>query len=1194
MTNIRSYFNDPVINRQIILSLFLAIQGFKHTYWGYENFTPLEFNLFWAIVEGTICLLIYLLAIEGINPQNLFVFFLGTTLFNILLTGWAFDSFEVPQGFRESSYTQKSKYNSAKPSGTNIAGSFKVHVLPPTIAKLNPNKTHYCLSEDNPTIEIPLQIKGNPPWFIDYERIDFDGNIHSYVNIPVGPKVSEEEKLLHSPKTRKILYHQLKVHEIGFYRIKQIREDTDGMDNSGTVIPSWSKVVNCSSMKWKFSSGYSQPNTFNGCVGSSVTQILKVKGTPPFKVWYLKKVGAEEDIKQVDIEAPSEMKSVDLGKFKEKELPDDLLTLLLKSQPVEIEHEVQVDLQQATTYLLRLFQVQDGYNNVVTYAKDMESHLSKFTAPINGADVRVSRKGSSANLTVRMEGEVPFFVDYVRYNNMEDFKNDVSGEPGNFTEMQSNIEVKQSGIYALKKISDKFCTTSLPPTSFCSVVKTLPPSINISYVPIEASCVGAIGMAVNISLHGEAPFWIDYEQKSGKTVLKKKEHIKKSRHTLELKPSNPGKYWYTITAVGDKNFPEGVEVFDKSFTQTIHPQSNASFITNKLTNSHRCVGDNFTLDVKLTGSKPWTLKYDIMFENSKPMFTVENIHTDTISITTPIFLKGGTYVVALSEITDGNGCSWALDSPDYAIEVAPRRPTVSFKDNRPVLALEGKKTQIPLELVGKPEFLLKYQDPFGRIIEKRFKKQGTSFIEVDKPGTYMLSSVNDAYCSGNIMLTHNQIEVKKIPKPVIRLSKVEDKYSSDFVLYKRNPICEGTPTSVQLEFEGKPPFKYLIKKNFFDKTEELLETVGGQKSVLNLPSEKAGHLSYEINKISDDNYRQFIEIEKKILIHQEILKTPNARILGGPLIAFKCVGELPLDQQLPSHQEKKIKENFIEFEFEGNPPFNLDIEIKNENGNSLKNVTLEPIKEKNFKFTPNIMQSGTYTLLLKSLTDKTGCKRNFEKYILREQSGFHFGATLVKFTVSDVARIRSIYAPSDVCRQDILTYSLEGSSPFKVFYTFENELKSFPVSENVFSVAAENRTGVFHIKQVCNKLNCCTKIEDFVTTVWDWPTATIGEGKDEEIDIREGDETDIHVKLGGTKPFSFTYTIKKFNGNSDESVDVTGIDDYEYIIRTSQEGLYNVTAVYDFHCSYPRKKHQSLDGVNEKIDRLVEKPKKND
>lgn len=98
-------------------------------------------------------------------------------------------------------------------------------------------------------------------------------------------------------------------------------------------------------------------------------------------------------------------------------------------------------------------------------------------------------------------------------------------------------------------------------------------------------------------------------------------------------------------------------------------------------------------------------------------------------------------------------------------------------------------------------------------------------------------------------------------------------------------------------------------------------------------------------------------------------------------------------------------------------------------------------------------------------------------------------------------------------------------------------------------------------------------------------------GSDIIEDIREGDETEINIDLTGSPPFSFTYTRQSLRFGTEggvtepEPTTVTNFMGQRFVIKTSQEGLFQVTAIYDRFCGFPQTK-PSLEGVQGVVQRV--------
>lgn len=563
------------------------------------------------------------------------------------------------------------------------------------------------------------------------------------------------------------------------------------------------------------------------------------------------------------------------------------------------------------------------------------------------------------------------------------------------------------------------------------------------------------------------------------------------------------------------------------------------------------------------------------------------------------------------EITDGNGCSWPLDSPDISIEVLQQRPAVSFgcsssdtSIGKPIYFLDGDAARLPISYSGRAPFTLEYKSADGsKIVLENIKPGssrgsgggggGASILEVRQPGSYELLSFRDAHCAG-IVVEPRHCSAAIVDKPTISLvggggGGEDDDTSSPFVRVAP-PICEGTPASIELEFTGKSPFKYQYRREItrtaavaVTETNDIEEAVGGRVGKINIDTQLAGWFVYTVTKLGDDNYRLFDVIaggsqdkkKGKIVVKQLVNARPDARILGGPDIVFGCMGEPPLNFDIggiSSRSEEdeaaageKDKENVVLIEFKGQAPFDAVLELRHESQQK-QVLRLRNITESLYKFTPptTLSATGKYTLQLVSVVDQTGCGRDFEKEVAAgdaasgalgstsiSTSGKSFGATIINIHVSDVARISPIHAPSGVCIGDMLSYALQGTPPFSILYSYNDVIQPEIVVHDPLISLFAGAAGTLAIKQVCNSAMCCTRPVDLQTVIWDIPKAAIDGGVDVEEDIREGDETVINIDFIGVPPFSFTYSRTPIYAATDNHVD--GNPEESYTISGIQE-----------------------------------------
>jgi len=145
--------------------------------------------------------------------------------------------------------------------------------------------------------------------------------------------------------------------------------------------------------------------------------------------------------------------------------------------------------------------------------------------------------------------------------------------------------------------------------------------------------------------------------------------------------------------------------------------------------------------------------------------------------------------------------------------------------------------------------------------------------------------------------------------------------------------------------------------------------------------------------------------------------------------------------------------------------------------------------------------------------DANGCQR------VKDRSD----GDIVHVNVVDVPTITPMESKIDYCVGDRIAYSLSGTAPFNVFYTFRGSASKAAVSNTDFRRLAE-KPGVFSINAVSDRAStdACRARTNITKVIHELPSVRISKGKTYEVDIHEGGETEIVFDFGGSPPFEFT------------------------------------------------------------------------
>nr|KAJ3421320.1 hypothetical protein HK105_003902 [Polyrhizophydium stewartii] len=1177
-----------------------------------------------------------------------------------------------------------------------IVGSHTVNVHPPTIAKLNPNGTVFCIldSDASPAsqsagaaaVSIPLLIKGIPPFKIDYEVIHPDtGKVQRVEGADITANdaaraVLREDGSLQelvpdvaaSKLTkRRVGLYALRARSIGIYRLLAVNEPNG---EAGKLASSkHAQVVHCPSAAWRWQQAPAKPakpdndesreTNFDMCIDDQMTASVQVRGVAPLTVMFIKRVGLAESIITAtsgelvavpDQPATAAAKgAVPAGAALDK----DVTALVEASRVATVTIPVSLRVEFEQPHVLRIARVIDGLNNTIDYetqsrltvpdplqkstAVQLEqpgdffvvnghAHPSARFANCNGIKIRA---GGTVGLDLRFSGSAPFTVGLK--HTLPDGR-ELQREVEGIRETETALSIDDPGSYVLSSVRDRFCSGTVQLPSTCLVQQVLPPSMTLSSEPIEEKCLGAVGTKINMTFTGEPPFWVDYieehtppdgarrttEQRGRVESRRDLEipNILKPRHAMTLAPEKPGMYRYVFTSLGDANFPEGVDLEGISITQIIHPHSSAQFVDTQ-THLVRCIGDSARLKVAVQGSGPWVLVYYVVHNDQRLRSTKTIPLGETMTeIVVEKLDAPGTYLVDLVEITDGNGCTETLGSKGLTIEVLPQRPTVNFKTSKPVYIVEGKRASLPISVTGRGPFEITYR---GANSDVQISRNGRD-LEIFGSGMFELLGVRDAYCTGHAVEPRS-LEVIQIPKPSLTVAPSA---------LSERAVCQDSHDGLALSLSGQPPFIVTYEHTHTGSDGKSVTTTRSNSThadtfLLSFDTARPGHHVYRIVSISDSNYPAGVSLSG-----MEIRR----RVHRPPTAAFERPGE----QELPCASSRRDPV-LLGVRLVGIPPFHLLVNRKHD--------SLETTLHLNATLDKDVLKSvpgdspgglaawsaqvdagkldvqGRYTFTIASVTDGTGCAAlGADRGVPEGGGGSGSGtsgsaaaavlpgalsagtpplATTMTIRIADQAKIMAVNYMPIVCVGDLLTYHFQGTPPFSVGYTWNGVEQADLVLQDPMMTLWAGMPGQLTITKVCNSMKCCdhdvAKDETMHVTVKALPRAIVDGGQDMVDDIREGDESEVHVEFVGEPPFSFTYThtkgpvgargpagaggpagaagaaaARQIDSSSQTVFDVM---DHQWSLATSQEGVFRVTAVHDKYCGYPRI-IQTMQGAN--------------
>lgn len=454
---------------------------------------------------------------------------------------------------------------------------------------------------------------------------------------------------------------------------------------------------------------------------------------------------------------------------------------------------------------------------------------------------------------------------------------------------------------------------------------------------------------------------------------------------------------------------------------------------------------------------------------------------------------------------------------NFVVRKRPRATLVGCDLRNPIKVAKGTFTHLPIRIDPSsdandklpytltwhfsPIDTLSKNGDHGDVVE--VESYSTPFIglrpQISEPGLYTLKSVSFDSCEGEIeepssCLLLNPLE----PTLAVQAEAIPDK-------------CAGNPIGlrVNMDLVGSPPFivYYDVIRDGMPRQERV--KIDGLRHQLDLVPQNEGYYEYRFRKLQDSVYTVSLPLTDEFHMEQHVKPAATAFFDHGTVpsdVYHAC-----LDQPL------KFNVGLL-----GDKPFNLEWELVHDG--KRKAGKASDISDNRFTIeTAPFAVGGDYTLSLKSIQDKSGCKvflgDSVKISVRRQKPRAAFGLLENKrsTTVVESARVN-------------LPLKLSGDGPWKVSYRNLNSSAGPQIrvarSGNDFIEATQQ--GTYEITDVTD--NLCPGTVDPKGNLFDvkWfprpemslvPTdsirATDEEHKFIKKDICEGDVDGFEVALRG-------------------------------------------------------------------------------
>ena len=1014
-------------------------------------------------------------------------------------------------------------------------------------AELNPDQSSFCIGDSRTSIGLPIRVNQTNPILIELLRIDLETNTNETITITkkeISKLKRQTEKNVGKVDTSGSQRFKFPVKRTGLYRLQKV------IDESKLEVQrrlSDTLVVGCPVVLVK-------PVPSDKCKGELSNFYFQVDATPPLKVKYSKTINRKDhglaflSIQSEDLDSPLARQRTS-GALVTIDASADIDVSWARTQSTRIPMNETLGTSGGWQYSIE--EVHDACGNVANYSKPGLEDFGQYRpsrkssveqtflvherpkVTLDGHDLQKplnAPQGKSRQLPVQFSSTGPKEIEGSIYTLTYLFTPQKqvlpSGEHANnatvktiVIENRRELDINEPGLYTLSSVSTEFCGGEvLEPSSFM-LLNPPEPDLTISAENIPDKCAGnSIGLLVDLDLIGTPPFRVSYSiRREGGHVTPKVEKINRLRTQLELRPLDAGHYIYEFVDIGDAVYDiRSLKHNNLILEQDVKPPASARFADWWPPQREACIEEPVTVNIQLTGEAPWTLEYELVHGGSRRKHRVDDIKKEYYGLVTEELTDGGDYTLALTSVTDRSGCKIFLEQ-ELKIEVRRQRPKASFgqlEGKRNILALEARKVKLPLRLIGEPPWTITYRnlDKAKEKISTQVLHHNNDFIEVGEQGTYEIINVKDVICPGTVELSANQFEVRWIPRPtlnVVQSVTVESQGDK----YEKKGVCEDDEDAVEISLTGTPPYDVKYEQHLKPdhgsssmSRKELVAGLGGAS--LKMETSQSGLYEYSFSELGDYFYDHDRRKSSPVLVQQRVYPRPSARFVGVGKTYSYC-------------KEEDMGAEVLPIALVGVAPFHLDIEIRHHGTTKPNSMSVPNVETNlyNLRIPRRMLALGVHTVTIRKVQDARGCLRKSE-----------FDASHVQVDVADNPSISPVEAQTDYCVGDRISYTLSGTPPFDVFYTFRGVDRKASVSSADFRRIAEF-PGDFTIMAISDhkSTDACKARVKITKTIHEMPSVRISKGRVATVDIHEGGKADVLFEFGGTPPFEFTYVAAKIS-----------------------------------------------------------------
>jgi nucleoporin POM152 len=1008
---------------------------------------------------------------------------------------------------------------------------------------LNPNQSPFCLGGSHGSVNLPIRINQTNPILIELLRVDLDTNVNETITVTAKEisrlkRQADKEHAKNDYLSPRILRYMVK--ETGLYRLQKV------VDESKLEVQrrmSDTLVVNCPTAMVK-----AAPQ--DKCKGALSDFHLHVDATPPLKIRYSKTVNGDDHGHVVLSIHPENLISplarqrtsgalVSLGSAAQADVS------WARAQSIDIPLNESLGVSGGWQYTID--EVQDACGNIANYSylrtleqsqqkslkgRRLEQHFLVHERPrvaLREYDsqhpIKVE-KGKSKPLPLQLSStgsgkaeDAPHTLYYLftpQDDMLPDQKHSRSATLNEVVIMhpRDGPSIREPGLYSLQSISTHFCDGEVMEPSSCLLINPPEPDLSISAENIPDKCAGnSIGLLVDLDMFGTPPFHVLYNiRQKGGSVVPKVQEVDRLHTQLELKPMHAGHYIYEFTGISDAVYGDPRSLAHKKMIleQDVKPPAAARILDAKPARK-ACIEEPVTFAIQILGEPPFTIDYELVHRGRRQKHKITDILESIHMLTTDPLKNGGEYTLALTSITDQSGCKVFLKD-EAVVDVGLQRPRAGFghlEGKRNIQALEGRKIGLPVRLQGESPWTVTYRngdEVQGQPLQQTLRNSNDQ-IEITNEGTYEIVDVHDASCPGSVDLAANSFTVRWIPRPSIQIAEslMVERIGERYV---KKEVCEGDEDVTEVAFTGTAPFNVEYEQRHKpDSGSQSMSpkkfSAGLHMASLRMETSEAGIYEYKFSKLGDTSYNHDQRRFSPLIVQQRVHPRPSASFTEAGKTYRYC-----------QEEEEEASGEVVPINLVGQPPFHLELEIKQHMNTKPEVINVPNIVSNHYKLhiPHKVLTLGTHSVTIRKVQDSRGCQRKMD-----------FNAPHVQVSVADIPSISPLEERTNYCVGDRISYTLSGTPPFNVFYTFQDRERKAAVSSTEFRRIAE-KPGVFTVTALSDQrsTDACKAKTKITKVIHEMPSVRVSKGRTATVDIHEGGEAEILFEFGGTPPFHFT------------------------------------------------------------------------